>query len=157
MILISILYAGKPVPTGASCVIFNETNIDAEVIILDVNSMSYNAGPNHPKVVQSESECCEECLMNDECNAWTFCPLQEGCGQGCTSKYDYHMDPSQIDASIHFGPFGVCGENQKWPYLMCSLKKLPKSINGSFGDADNLPVYKDQSSSDWISGVVAPP
>lgn len=148
-----MLHAGKP--TESSCTVFENTNIDAQVIILDVNSMSYNAGPNHPKVVQSVSECCEQCMMNEDCNAWTFCPLSEGCGQGCTSKYDYFMDPSQIDPSIHFGQFGMCGENERWPYLMCSLKKLPKSIYDSSVDADNLPSFKDASSSDWISGIVA--
>lgn len=131
------------------CTVLNGTNIDAEMLLLDANSVVYNAGPNHPPIVQSASDCCQQCWENDDCNAWTFCPLEEGCGKGCTSEYYEYKSLDQIDVTSHFGPFRMCAEDERWPYLMCSLKKIALD-NASL---DDPPVFEDQYSSEWISGV----
>eukprot|EP01023_Acetabularia_acetabulum_P001370 TRINITY_DN1051_c0_g1_i3.p1 TRINITY_DN1051_c0_g1~~TRINITY_DN1051_c0_g1_i3.p1 ORF type:complete len:620 (-),score=85.53 TRINITY_DN1051_c0_g1_i3:282-1916(-) len=128
-----------------------ESNIQGQVLVLDYNSLFYNAGANHPPRVANPAECCDKCKTTQGCNAWVFCSNRNGCGSGCES-YVNSLPESPVPISDgnsipvpfpNFGQFSGCWED-KYPWLMCSLK----SIN-DVNDPTEIP-----SSNEFVSGVI---
>eukprot|EP00884_Botryococcus_braunii_P008463 jgi/Botrbrau1/17618/Bobra.0166s0054.2 len=128
-------------------------NFGGDVLVLDVNSLTYNGGPNHGGTgVTSPAACAAACQADGKCNTWVFCAGQDqyGCGQGC-SRPDNEYDPKNPSDKTRFGMFTRCscpGSNApdrtdcNWPSNMCSLKF----------NAGTPPIYS--SGQNWISGVV---
>lgn len=62
-------------------------NIRAQVLILDVGSLSFQG--NHPIAPPfAEEGCADACARTPGCNAWTYCSKKEGCGSGCKAYTD---------------------------------------------------------------------
>ncbi|KAK9815822.1 hypothetical protein WJX72_010213 [[Myrmecia] bisecta] len=95
--------------------------VQADLVVLDVNSQTYNGGPNHPPQATNAATCCDACKANPKCNIWVFCNDRDGCTSGCNTK-DRQFNPSQPSDPQRFGQFGSCGPGGKWPGFMCSLK-----------------------------------
>eukprot|EP01023_Acetabularia_acetabulum_P059471 TRINITY_DN7148_c0_g1_i5.p1 TRINITY_DN7148_c0_g1~~TRINITY_DN7148_c0_g1_i5.p1 ORF type:complete len:254 (-),score=39.97 TRINITY_DN7148_c0_g1_i5:415-1176(-) len=111
-----------------------ETNIQGDILVLDVNSMS---GPATPQIVSNFTDCCNECKQTFGCNAWVFCSNKNGCGSGCD---DYIAQLSGADGG--FGEYGGCS-GSKWPPYLCSLKNIT--------DVNNL--QEEGAEDGWISGI----
>jgi len=77
-------------------------------------------------------------------NAFTFCDDPNGCGENCA---DFTRGRAPLDGSrdkLFFGPFAtspksVCTADNKFPYQMCSCKK----VDGEGGGDE---------STEWVSG-----
>lgn len=127
------------------------SNVQGELLVLDVNSLTYNGGPNHPPRVVNAADCCDQCKKTEGCNAWVFCSKREGCGSGCSGYVNSLSDketssaPNTGGTTKAFGPFGSCNDD-KWPWLMCSLKHV--------ADASNPDEVDVGPNSDWVSGIV---
>eukprot|EP01025_Chloroclados_australasicus_P017811 TRINITY_DN19121_c0_g1_i1.p1 TRINITY_DN19121_c0_g1~~TRINITY_DN19121_c0_g1_i1.p1 ORF type:complete len:535 (-),score=31.17 TRINITY_DN19121_c0_g1_i1:479-2083(-) len=133
-----------------------QSNIQGEVLILSVNSMYWSGGtPNHPMAVSNPAGCCDKCKETAGCNAWVFCSNEQGCGEGCKEYVaslpaedgektkESFVDLFQPQRS--FGEYGPECYHNKWPNLMCTLKKVD--------DVEN-PEEVAIDSNEWVSGVL---
>jgi hypothetical protein len=128
--------------TSNDCMATN-ANLEAEVLVLDVNSWeSYSV--HTPPRVTTALECCDLCKNTTDCNAWTFCFRPEGCGEGCVSNKTTGLPGVRSQNCIELGPHSFCGKNGTYPYLMCSLKRV--------SDFNNITFYPNGE--EWTSGVV---
>ncbi|GAB4822632.1 hypothetical protein N2152v2_009678 [Parachlorella kessleri] len=135
------------VPVPGDCNAIN-ANLNGTVVVLDVNSLQYNGGPNHPPAVTTAKQCCDKCKSDPRCNAWSFCWKEGGCGPYCDpAATGDGKAPDQRDLTREFGQFGGCADGNKWPRFMCTLKRIPDPSPG--GPRVYLP-----SGEDWASGVV---
>eukprot|EP01025_Chloroclados_australasicus_P027637 TRINITY_DN2736_c0_g1_i2.p1 TRINITY_DN2736_c0_g1~~TRINITY_DN2736_c0_g1_i2.p1 ORF type:complete len:341 (+),score=24.18 TRINITY_DN2736_c0_g1_i2:88-1110(+) len=143
------------------------SNIGGDVLILDYFSLWYHGNHGFPGCgspeVCSPQECCDICKTTPGCNAWVYCTKEEGCGSGCQEYADsispafswkqpfVTRDDSMITENIlpikGFGPYSGCGNDDKWPGYMCSLKKV--------SDLDS-PPETDVGGDEWVSGIVKP-
>lgn len=131
--------------TSSECMATN-ANLEAEVLVLDVNSWaSYSV--QSPPVVTTARECCDLCKNTTDCNAWTFCFHPEGCGEGCMSGNTTGVaggNSTVVKNCTKLGSYSSCGKNGTYPYLMCSLKRI--------SDLNNITYYPNGK--DWTSGIV---
>eukprot|EP01025_Chloroclados_australasicus_P065929 TRINITY_DN900_c0_g1_i1.p1 TRINITY_DN900_c0_g1~~TRINITY_DN900_c0_g1_i1.p1 ORF type:complete len:316 (-),score=25.97 TRINITY_DN900_c0_g1_i1:853-1800(-) len=118
------------------------SNIQAELITLDVNALDINTnsfrgygGMNG----STPAECCQFCQNDQDCGFWVFCAAEEGCGSNCQEFVD------EVNSNSDAQPlYGICNNADKYRYRMCSLKKKGEYVELT-GD--------DQAG--WISGIGA--
>jgi hypothetical protein len=121
------------------------SNLKARILVLDVNSWEESDGAEKLPLVVTAKQCAFLCQSTTGCNGWTFCYKPEGCGMEneCTST-EHGADRMMCTC---LGPFGKCTAAGRFPFLMCSLKRVEKS--DGVGALEYYP-----NGTDWTSGVV---
>ena len=127
-------------------------NIQADsIVVLDVNSWQASQGAQQPPRVTTAQECCHECRLVAECNAWSFCYSPNGCG-GSTCGSSTVAGRKANDCQT-MGPYANnCTIDGQFPFLTCMLKRVNDSLASSSG-----PTNGDNGDADinWTSGVIA--
>lgn len=123
-------------PSGACNA--SQVNLGGDVITIDVNA---DAGS---EPVNSAADCCSACRQQGSCNVWTFCPLPQGCDDGCQ---DYVKTAKAGTPNPPFGPNGGC-DGTAFPYKACTLKNQ----EGGFSTAE---IYATGPGQPWVSGQAA--
>mmetsp|Transcript_148 Transcript_148/g.467 ORF Transcript_148/g.467 Transcript_148/m.467 type:complete len:201 (-) Transcript_148:323-925(-) len=96
----------------------------SKVINGDYNSFFYSGGPNHPPVVTTAGECCEQCKNNRTCNVWNFCSEPNGCGpRGSCSAFQksipLYPKPGALTGQFYRG----CTKDGRFLQLACVLRQ----------------------------------
>lgn len=115
-------------------------------------SLAHTGGNHGSPYVRSAYACSYSCNKYQggagseglTANAFTYCDSPKGCGENCA---DFTRGAAPLDGSrdrLFFGPFAtapksVCTPDNKFPYQMCSCKK----VDGEGGGDD---------STEWVSG-----
>lgn len=162
---------------SASCVDISYTemkgNLDGEVLILDVASLSPigQSGRTYTPLIRSAEACRGLCKRLSTCNAWVFCTSREGCGKGCNSYVAKNptMPPCANDTDCgvrkritegsltlpvtNMGPYAKsfrgadCQGKDAWPWGTCTLKKV----------ADPVAPKMYEGEQGWTSGTIKVP
>lgn len=150
-------------------------NVRGRELVLDVGSLSYAGGPNHPPAITTALECywvrgrwrfgersgegcggthlltaplpTQACDAHSDCNAWTFCWKLEGCGSSCAKP----PGPPPADgaaANRTLGQFGKCEPGGRYPFRTCTLKRVE--------DPASPLLWDEPEGGDWTSGTLLP-
>eukprot|EP01026_Neomeris_dumetosa_P009018 TRINITY_DN1297_c0_g1_i1.p1 TRINITY_DN1297_c0_g1~~TRINITY_DN1297_c0_g1_i1.p1 ORF type:complete len:339 (-),score=44.05 TRINITY_DN1297_c0_g1_i1:223-1239(-) len=116
--------------------------IGAELITLDVDSGVYHRyeGPSG----DTPETCCQICQSDDECEAWTYCNREEGCGSGCEETIQAIHEADVFKPRLETS----CTDNNAFPFRLCSKKK----ISGTDYKMDS----KGTDNEGWVSGILLP-
>jgi hypothetical protein len=124
------------------------SNLKGRVLVLDVNSWEESDGAEKLPRDTTAVRCASMCKSTAGCNAWTFCYKPEGCGMENECTLSEQGDtPADRMMCTALGPFKKCTAKGRFPFLMCSLKRVDKpDVAGA------LEYYPN--STDWTSGMV---
>lgn len=112
-----------------------------EYVIVDVNSFSYQGGPNKPPAVTVAAQCCDACKKNKNCNVWSFCDNDKCGGKGyCTELYNKY--PSGFEKGLKRGVYGSACSNGYFSKGSCLLQRYTaeefKNASSNIGGPDTV-------------------
>eukprot|EP01025_Chloroclados_australasicus_P032494 TRINITY_DN3296_c0_g1_i10.p1 TRINITY_DN3296_c0_g1~~TRINITY_DN3296_c0_g1_i10.p1 ORF type:complete len:965 (-),score=63.20 TRINITY_DN3296_c0_g1_i10:565-3459(-) len=142
-------YLVNPLEMNYECNKLNGSLI-GEIVMRDYNSMHFQ-GLGVGLRVMSQDECCEACKRTQGCSAWTFCNNPMGCGSGC-GKIVQKYPRATLEDSLPmegFGEFSDCGQFDRFPYMMCTLKTID--------DWQYPEIFNESDVQGWVSGFQMDP
>eukprot|EP01026_Neomeris_dumetosa_P034859 TRINITY_DN27922_c0_g1_i13.p2 TRINITY_DN27922_c0_g1~~TRINITY_DN27922_c0_g1_i13.p2 ORF type:complete len:273 (-),score=26.57 TRINITY_DN27922_c0_g1_i13:226-1044(-) len=120
--------------------------VGAKLLSLDANKGYYTKYGG--RLGDTPDSCCAECRENPECDAWTYCNRQEGCGNGCQKTVET-LNVGLLGTSNMLSPNSICTDSGAYVFRLCSLKKVADS------DYSLVPQEGDKDQG-WVSGVLIP-